>query len=833
MNASEIVKSVIWDNKPIGLAFSAIDAQREQHIGEKRIQQRLNVARRLLIRWNQLQRNEISLFDFFAVLRDYILFCGRIQMPRNIADEILRHGSTFGLVCEDEGSIRCDLTKPNWFPIPAFVRQIYNDNADLEEPMDRSSIGDSILYKHTGFNSYRSFEQKIAIHTALNMSEGYSLLVSLATGAGKSLIGQILCAETNGLTVVVIPTTALGIDQEKGAKRVLKQSVASNLIEAYCGEKTTKVLSELCKKITDGQLKMLITSPEALIKNNVLRDTIETAASSGILKNLIIDEAHIVNDWGALFRPDFQFLSALQSKLYTLSQKSLKTLLLSATLNETSVDYLENAFSHNGKWIALRCDSLRTETRYMIDSARSNAELENSVFHYVCTLPKPMLLYCLRPEEAETWKAFLLNKGFVNIHTFTGETDDVKRASIIRDWDTDQMDIIIATSAFGMGVDKSDVRTVMHVSLPESVNRFYQEVGRAGRDGLPCISMLCHNTTTEKSAVEHFVNSKVLTDEKIIGRWFTMYKDPKAERAADIISLDTNLPPSYFSDDEKRLHGQRNRDWNINVILFFIREGLLEFVDLKFDTNKLRYLLKVRLLKLDVLSDPEKLQDFIAPLRQRELDSSRDGLSTLREMERNKSQVCFSASFTKLFPLAEPCCGGCPQHVSPNYSSQRFLLHNIIRDVIPINTMIGSTYVPEEWQELLISKREDTHFNTETSWKIAQCVKKLGAKVWISGNTPSADQANSFAGMILSVDEADFLINHHPGCLAGGTIITFTDSAGVNKRLCKIAEYIKAKGYPVAYYSKESMPLSQHGKAIVQIINDVVAEDDLMEEFYV
>ena len=106
-------------------------------------------------------------------------------------------------------------------------------------------------------------------------------------------------------------------------------------------------------------------------------------------------------------------------------------------------------------------------------------------------LPHPMIIYVARPLDADNIKKSLANVGINNVRTFTGLTGKSQRKKLIDEWVDNEYEIIIATSAFGVGVDKSDVRTVIHTYIPQNANTYYQELGRGGRDCLPCLSVMC------------------------------------------------------------------------------------------------------------------------------------------------------------------------------------------------------------------------------------------------------------------------------------------------------------------------------------------------------
>lgn len=791
--------------------------------------QKLRCSFRFLLRYYQYHKHQIQKMDFLAALRDFVLFIGRLSAPEDICTLVSSDGGEFGLYVEGNEYINAYVNCPGWFVDDAFVQQVYGKlQADVFKK--GTACGDEILYKATGFKSYRSFEQKIAVHTALNMPDGYTLLLSLPTGAGKSLLTQMLAAHGDGLTVAIVPTVALGLDQLRAASFILKNSLTSDQIGCYCGEVEIHELRKIYNGIEDGSLKLLITSPEAIIRNDKLKKSLFLAAERKAFNNLVIDEAHIVQDWGALFRPDFQMLSVIRKELFTLGARKLKTILLSATLTEDTVANLKTLFSNNEQWIELRCDSLRTEPRFYIEKAKNQFHLQQRVSHYCKVLPKPLIIYEIKPEKAEEWKKFLSQEGFGNVVTFTGDTDDDRRTEIINMWSEDRLDMVVATSAFGLGVDKPDVRTVIHTTLPENINRFYQEVGRGGRDGLPSLSVLCYSPHDDMSIQHYIVNSRVMTVEKMIDRWFSMLRQDDAERDGDSILLDTSITPSSFSESEKENSGSQNIRWNINLLLFMKRYGFLEFNEMMYIPQQKCYFIRVTMRDVYLMQNTFELKIALEPFREQEVQSVASGYVAIKEMVAKTDKMCWSNYFTQLFPNAPLACGGCPNHKDAFSNDEFFSMHNNISWYAQVPIKSGAlNKLLSGLNSLIVARNENEPLMVQITLQLAAKLNDLGIGVLVMPNTHGIDPT-VFRGIVLEAKEFEFLAKHHPSILASGVLCVFDDDTRTNQITYRAANSVRQYGTPMIYYCRENMFIAQDNRPIRHLITgNTVSAAEILE----
>ena len=171
-------------------------------------------------------------------------------------------------------------------------------------------------------------EQKLAVYSAIQLPDDYTLMVSLPTGGGKSLITQLLSAVEQKLTLVVVPTVSLAKDQYLQAISSLVDEGAKNRVFCYRADSNNDAIISGIKNKT---ARLIFTSPEAIIKSDRFNNELRKAATDQFLHNVVVDEAHIVPDWGVYFRPDFQIFSVVLSEMKKASGRYIRTYLLSAT----------------------------------------------------------------------------------------------------------------------------------------------------------------------------------------------------------------------------------------------------------------------------------------------------------------------------------------------------------------------------------------------------------------------------------------------------------------------------------------------------------------------
>ena len=331
---------------------------------------------------------------------------------------------------------------------------IYDDKKEVEE-MEPARI----LKKYFGLNSFKK-EQISIIKEILS---GRDVLGILPTGYGKSLCYQVPAMMLMGPTLVISPLISLMKDQ---VDALMDRGIPATFINSSLSLEES---NERKRNIRKGKYKLIYVSPESLkLKRftDLLRD-IRPA-------QIAIDEAHCISIWGHDFRPSYL---TIHDFINTLEKRPVITAFTATATEAVKNDillllHLEDAFSITG--------NLNRENIYF-GVTRPQDELRELLDQVNKRKGQQGIIYCQRKKEAEKIRDLLLNEG-LKAGLYHGGLEDAKRREVQDDFSFDRIHIVVATNAFGMGIDKSNVRYVIHLGIPKNIESFYQEAGRAGRD---------------------------------------------------------------------------------------------------------------------------------------------------------------------------------------------------------------------------------------------------------------------------------------------------------------------------------------------------------------
>lgn len=423
------------------------------------------------------------------------------------------------------------------------------------------------------YETYSCSGQQQAIHATMLMQPAATLAVNLPTGSGKSLVAWAasMLAEPGMLTVVILPTVALALDQERQMVeqfRHLPGELPTQL--AWHGSLSEDGKNAIRQRLRDGTQRVLFASPEA-VTGSLCRELFKTA-EAGRLKYFVVDEAHLVSQWGTEFRPEFQSMAGLRRELIVCCaqpEHRLRTLLLSATLTQESIEVLRDLFSDR-LFEVISAVHLRPEPEYWVSHAASQTEKEQRVLELVRVVPRPFLLYVTEQSDAKAWTRRLKDVGYTRYGCVHGGTSGEERLRVIDDWRGGKLDFVVATSAFGLGMDKGDIRAIIHACAPETVDRLYQEVGRGGRDGKACVSFLVYSERDLKIAKGLSTNC-FISVERGLERWQWMMDSAVATERDGVYRIDLNtLPPNRSKTNDA------NRAWNLRTLLLLNRARIIQ-----------------------------------------------------------------------------------------------------------------------------------------------------------------------------------------------------------------------------------------------------------------
>ncbi len=325
-----------------------------------------------------------------------------------------------------------------------------------------------------GYDKFRGEQSEIIA----DFAAGKNILTVMPTGAGKSLCFQIPALMKPGLTIVVSPLISLMQNQVEALKILGVDAATINSSNSHEDNR------DIWHRMKTGTLRLLYLSPEKLLTERML------AVIEGLSVNYFaIDEAHCVSQWGAAFRPEYEGLSHLHKRF-----PDIPIIALTATADQaTRTQICEKIFSRNVKTYLAGFDR---------PNINLNVEIKNGWKQQLLQflqgrqngggIPKENgIVYCLSRKKTQEATEALVNKGYNALAYHAGMSGDQREDNLNR-FMTEPDLIMVATIAFGMGIDKPDIRFVFHTDLPASPEAYYQEIGRAGRDGKPAIAHMLY-----------------------------------------------------------------------------------------------------------------------------------------------------------------------------------------------------------------------------------------------------------------------------------------------------------------------------------------------------
>ena len=339
-----------------------------------------------------------------------------------------------------------------------------------------------ILKKYWGYDDFRGIQREIIE----SIGSGHDTLGLMPTGGGKSITFQVPALAQDGVCIVITPLIALMKDQVQNLRRRGIRAAA-----IYSGMSHDEVLTKLENAVFGG-IKILYVSPERL-SSELFRTKLRHMKVSFVT----VDEAHCISQWGYDFRPSYLQIADIRHDL-----PGIPVLALTATATPTVINDIQERLAFAEKRV-FRMSFERSNLAYVV---RNAADKRDELLHILNNVEGSAIVY-VRSRRRSKEIAELLSQNNVSATFYHAGLDTTDKDERQRAWQQDKTRVMVATNAFGMGIDKPDVRLVVHIDCPDSIEAYFQEAGRAGRDGNKSYAVLLYNESDRRKLLKRIADT--------------------------------------------------------------------------------------------------------------------------------------------------------------------------------------------------------------------------------------------------------------------------------------------------------------------------------------